>query len=157
PPEPEDIPLNILYEDDDLLAINKQRGLVVHPAAGNPSGTLVNALLHHCRQLPHLGDEIRPGIVHPLDKDTTGLPVVAKTDRAYLSLRQQIKARTVKRAYLALVHGDVVQERGWVEAPIGRHPVHRQKMAVVQRGGKPAFTHFRVVERFGDYTLVECR
>lgn len=157
PPEPEDIPLNILYEDEDVLVINKQRGLVVHPAAGSPRGTLVNALLHHTQQLPDVGDETRPGIVHRLDKDTTGVLVVAKSDRAYLSLREQIKAKTVKRAYLALVHGNVSQDRGFVEAPIGRHPVHRQRMAVVREGGKNAFTHFRVLERFGDFTLLECR
>lgn len=157
PPEPEDIPLDILYEDDDLMVINKQRGLVVHPAAGSPSGTLVNALLHHCQQLPNFGDDIRPGIVHRLDKDTTGVLVVAKSDRAYWSLGGQIRERTVKRAYLALVHGEVSRERGFVEAPIGRHPVHRKRMAVVRRGGKNAFTHFKVVERLNGYTLLECR
>lgn len=157
PPEPEPIPLSILHEDEDIIVINKQKGLVVHPAAGAPTGTLVNALLHHVGSLPVGGDDTRPGIVHRLDKDTSGAMVVAKSERAYHSLGRQFRAKTVKRVYRALVHGDVKDDRGVVAAPIGRHEIHRQKMRVVHHGGREAYTHYRVVERFGDYTLLECR
>lgn len=157
PPEPEPIPLDVIYEDDDVLVINKQKGLVVHPAAGAPTGTLVNALLYRGVALPTLSDEQRPGIVHRLDKDTSGAMVVAKSDRAYLSLGRQFREKAVKRVYLALVHGVVKDDRGIVEAPIGRHAVVRQKMAVVRHGGREAYTHYRVVERFSEYTLLECR
>jgi len=130
---------------------------VVHPAAGAPTGTLVNALLYHAPSLRSVGDENRPGIVHRLDKDTSGALVVAKSERAYHSLGRQFRAKTVKRVYWALVHGSVKGDRGVISAPIGRHETQRQKMAVVRHGGREAHTHYRVLERFGDYTLLECR
>lgn len=154
---PEEIPLDILYEDADLIVINKPRGMVVHPAVGNYSGTLVNALLDHCDDLGGINDTLRPGIVHRLDKDTTGALVVAKNDLAQRSLTEQIKARTARREYLALVHGSPGPDSAMIDAPIGRHPVDRKRMAVNTRTGKPAVTHFRVLERFGEYTLILCR
>lgn len=153
---PENIPLDIRYEDEDLVVVNKPRGMVVHPAAGNYSGTLVNALLYHCRNLSGINGVMRPGIVHRLDKDTSGLLVVAKNDKAHLSLANQIKNRTVNRRYIALVHGNITTERGTVDAPIGRHPVRRKEMAVIE-GGRHAVTHFAVLERFAAYTLVEAK
>lgn len=150
------IPLEILYEDGDLIVINKPRGMVVHPAAGNYQGTLVNALLAHCRDLSGIGGVIRPGIVHRLDKDTSGVLVAAKNDLAHLSLAKQLKEHTMTRRYLALVHGEFREKAGKIDAPIGRHPVQRKKMAVVARG-KPAVTHYRVLEELGPYTLVELR
>ncbi|MCX7780361.1 MAG: RluA family pseudouridine synthase [Negativicutes bacterium] len=160
-PEPvevvaEDIQLDVLYEDQDVIVINKARGMVVHPAAGNYSGTLVNALLGRCDDLSGINGEIRPGIVHRLDKDTSGVMVAAKNDRAHISLAEQIKERTASRKYLAIVHGNIAQDQGVIEAPIGRHPTERKKMAV-RSGGKEAVTRFRVLERFGSYTLVECK
>ena len=151
-PQAEDIGLNIHYEDDVILVINKPAGLVVHPGSGNWSGTLMNALLHHAPQLQILP---RAGIVHRLDKETSGLLVVAKTLEAQTDLVRQLQARTVKRQYLAVVEGKVSQAAGRVEAPIGRHPTARVKMAVVSRG-KPAVTHFKVLERFPKHTLIEC-
>ena len=151
--EPEDLPLLILYEDGDLIVVNKPRGMVVHPAAGNPSGTLVNALLNYCRDLSGIGGVLRPGIVHRLDKDTTGALVVAKNDFTHLGLAAQLKAGQMTRIYLALVHGSLAAWEGEIKAPIGRHPVHRKKMAVVPRG-KPAHTSYRVLAAFGPYTLV---
>lgn len=148
---PEAIPLDVVFEDDALIVIDKPAGLVVHPAAGNWSGTLLNALLHHC---PHLAGIPRAGIVHRLDKDTSGLLVVAKTLEAQTDLVRQLQARTVKREYQALARG-VVERAGTVDAPIGRHPTQRTRMAVVM-GGKPARTHYRIVERFSTCTLVEC-
>ncbi|MGE5492867.1 MAG: 23S rRNA pseudouridine(1911/1915/1917) synthase RluD [Actinomycetota bacterium] len=150
----EDIPLSIVYEDDALLVIDKPAGLVVHPGSGNWSGTLMNALLHHC---PAVEQVPRAGIVHRLDKETSGLLVVAKTLEAQTDLVRQLQARTVKRQYLAVAAG-VLERDGRVEAPIGRHPVQRIKMAVVSegRGGKPAVTRYRVLERFARCTLVEC-
>lgn len=163
-PEPEpleivaqDIPLDIVYEDEDVIVINKPRGLVVHPAAGNWSGTLVNALVDHCDDLGGIGGTLRPGIVHRLDKDTTGLLVVAKNAQSQENLSCQIKDREVKRQYLALVHGNPPVETAIVDAPIGRHPVDRKRMAVNTRTGRPAVTRFHVVERFGEYSLLECR
>ena len=159
PPEPslddipEDIPLSIRYEDATLIVIDKPAGLVVHPGNGNASGTLMNALLHHA---PALAGVPRAGIVHRLDKETSGLMVVAKTLEAQTDLVRQLQARTVKRHYLALVHGEV-RAAGTVDAPLGRHPVQRTKMAVVRQGGKAARTHYAVRERFGRCTLVECR
>lgn len=158
-PEPlrlagEDIPLDIVHEDADLLVINKPRGLVVHPAAGHEGGTLVNALLEHCRDLSGINDVLRPGIVHRLDRDTTGLLVVAKNDAAHLSLAEQLKERRLKRRYLAIVSGGLKDDRGLIEAPIARHPVDRKRMAVVE-GGRPARTRFTVRERFARATLVE--
>ncbi len=157
PPEdtsdrPEDIPLNVLYEDDALLVIDKPAGLVVHPGSGNRSGTLLNALLHHA---PQLSAVPRAGIVHRLDKDTSGLMVVARTVEAQTELVRQMQARSIRRHYLAVVHGDL-EGPGQVEEPIGRHPLQRTRMAVV-RSGRPALTHYIVHERFGRASLVECR
>ena len=153
---PEDIPLAILYEDSDIIVVNKARGMVVHPAAGVTHGTLVNALLYHCKNLSGINGEIRPGIVHRLDKDTSGVMVCAKNDRAHVSLAEQIKEKTATRTYIAIVHGNITEEAGTIKGAIGRHPTERKQMAIVE-GGKPAVTHFRVLERYGKYTLVECR
>ncbi|MDI6894905.1 MAG: RluA family pseudouridine synthase [Bacillota bacterium] len=152
--EPEEIPLDIVYEDTDLLVVNKPRGLVVHPGAGNPRGTLVNAVLKRCPDLGAVGDVIRPGIVHRLDKDTTGLLVVAKNQETLTALQAQLKDRRLARRYLAVVAGDIPGDEGEVDAPVGRHPVHRQRMAVV-RTGRPALTRWRVQERFGGATMLE--
>ncbi len=154
--QPEELPLEVLFEDADVIVINKPRGLVVHPAAGHRSGTLVNALLHHCVDLSGINDKIRPGIVHRLDKDTTGAMMAAKNDLAHLSLAAQIKERSARREYLALVRGNPPVDSGAVDAPIGRHPTERKRMAVSE-AGRPAVTHFRVLERFGEYTLLRCR
>lgn len=151
----EDLPLDIVYEDGDIVVINKPRGMVVHPAVGNMTGTLVHALMYHCRDLSGIGGTIRPGIVHRIDKDTTGLLVVAKTDRAHQSLTEQLAQRRMHRTYWALVEG-VVKIDGQVDAPIARHPVDRKKMAVVP-GGREALTFYHVQERFTAYTLLECR
>jgi len=153
----EDIPLDVLYEDDDMIIINKARGMVVHPATGNYSGTLVNALLEHCDDLSGINGVARPGIVHRLDKDTSGVMVVAKSDRAHLSLAEQIKERTASRRYLTIVHGNIKEEQGVIKAPIGRHPSDRKRMAVTFTNSKEAITNFRIIERFGAYTLVECK
>lgn len=155
--EGEEIPLDILYEDSDLIVINKPRGMVVHPAPGNTSGTLVNALLFHCKDLSGINGVMRPGIVHRLDKDTSGVMMAAKNDLAHLSLAGQIKDREVTRRYTALVHGNIQEPGGVVEAPIGRDPQDRKKMAVVLKNSKPALTRYTVLERYGDYTLVECK
>ena len=155
--KPEDIPLDILYEDEDIIVVNKARGMVVHPEAGVDSGTLVNALLFHCHDLSGINGEIRPGIVHRLDKDTSGVMVAAKNDKAHLNLAEQIGTKTAHRSYLAVVHGNIKEEAGIIKGDIGRHPTDRKRMAIVQENGKPAVTHFKVLERFGDYTLVECR
>lgn len=143
--EPENIPLDIVYEDDYLLIVNKPKGMVVHPAAGNPTGTLVNALLYHCgTSLSGINGVIRPGIVHRIDKDTSGLLAVAKTDAAHVSLAEQISSHSFGRRYEAIINGHLRDESGTVDAPIGRHPVDRKKMAIV-KGGKPAVTHYSVV------------
>ena len=156
--KPENIPLDIVYEDEDLIVINKPKGMVVHPAPGNYGGTLVNALLYHAKHLASLGAPLRPGIVHRLDKDTSGLMVVAKTDKAYASLAKQIKNRTVEKTYVALVHGVVKNDGGTIEARMGRHPVHRKKMAVVAGPrSREAHTYYKVLERFNKYTLVEIK
>ncbi len=151
--EAEAIPLDILYEDDSLIIINKPAGLVVHPSAGHEAGTLVNALLSHC-PLAEIGGVQRPGIVHRLDKDTTGAMVVAKTDQAHQHLQAQLKAKTARREYLGVVYGSPRTESGTIDQPIGRHPVDRKKMAVVpeEKGGRPSVTHWRVQERLGNYT-----
>ncbi len=154
--EPEDIPLDILYEDEHVIVINKPRGLVVHPAPGHSRGTLVNALLAHCGRLSGIGGVSRPGIVHRLDRDTSGVMAAAKSDLGHQSLAKQIKDRTAHRRYLALVHGDVALDEGTVETRIGRDPTDRKKMAVLREGGREAVTHYRVLERFTDFTLVEC-
>ena len=155
--EPEDIPLDILYEDKDIIVVNKARGMVVHPASGVYSGTLVNALLFHCQDLSGINGEIRPGIVHRLDKDTSGVMVCAKNDTAHLDLAEQIRTKTAHRTYWAIVHGNIKEEAGIIKGDIGRHPTDRKKMAIVRENGKPAVTHFKVLERFGEYTLVECK
>ena len=155
--EPEDIPLDILYEDKDIIVVNKARGMVVHPASGVYSGTLVNALLYHCQDLSGINGEIRPGIVHRLDKDTSGVMVCAKNDTAHLDLAEQIRTKTAHRTYWAIVHGNIKEEAGIIKGNIGRHPTDRKKMAIVRENGKPAVTHFKVLERFGEYTLVECQ
>lgn len=154
--EPEDIPLDILYEDADIIVINKARGMVVHPAAGVYHGTLVNALLAHCKDLSGINGLIRPGIVHRLDKDTSGVMVAAKNDKAHLDLAEQIRTKAAHRKYWAIVHGNIKEEEGVIHGAIGRHPVDRKKMAIVPEHGKSATTKFKVLERFGDYTLVEC-
>ena len=153
---PEDLPLDILYDDEDIIVVNQARGMVVHPAAGVTHGTLVNALLYHCKDLSGINGEIRPGIVHRLDKDTSGVMVCAKNDRAHVSLAEQIKEKTATRTYIAIVHGNITEEAGTIKGAIGRHPTERKQMAIVE-GGKPAVTHFRILERYGKYTLVECR
>lgn len=152
---PERIPLDIMYEDRDVVVVNKPAGLVVHPAAGNKTGTLVNALLYHCGNLSGIGGKLRPGIVHRLDKDTTGVLVAAKTDRAHQSLAAQFKKHSIKRKYLALVHGAIKEESGRIEAEIGRHATQRKKMSVTTRRGKRAVTRFKVMKRFDQFTLVE--
>lgn len=151
---PENIPLEIVYEDDDLAVINKPQGMVVHPSAGHPNGTLVNALLYHLENLSTINDVIRPGIVHRIDKDTSGLLMVAKNDKAHESLAIQLKDKTSLRKYVALVHGNISHEKGTINAPIGRSKVNR-KMQAVMAEGKPAVTHFNVLERFEQFTLVE--
>ena len=152
---PENIPLNILYEDEDVIVVNKPQGMVVHPANGNLSGTLVNALLFHCgNNLSAINGVVRPGIVHRIDKDTAGLLVVAKNNDAHNALAMQLKERKASRRYYALVNGNV-KENGTVDKPIGRHPKDRKKMAIVQ-GGREAVTHYNVLESFSGYTLLEC-
>ncbi|WP_418790520.1 RluA family pseudouridine synthase [Phosphitispora sp. TUW77] len=155
--QPENIPLDIVYEDSDLLVVNKPQGMVAHPAAGNYSGTLVNALLFHCDDLSGINGVIRPGIVHRIDKDTSGLLVVAKNDFAHLSLAEQFKEHSISRKYIALVHGVVMEPGGIVDAPLGRDPRDRKKMAVVTRNAKKAITKYRVLERFNCYSLIECQ
>ena len=153
----ENLNLDIVYEDSDVIVINKPRGMVVHPSAGNQHGTLVNGLLYHCTDLSGINGVLRPGIVHRIDKDTTGLLIVAKNDKAHLSLADQLKDKTVNRLYYALVHGVMEHDYGTIDAPIGRDVKDRQKMAVTAVNSKHAVTHFKVVERFKNYTLVECR
>lgn len=154
---PEAIPLDILYEDADLLVINKPAGLVVHPAAGHSSGTLVNALLHHCGSLAAIGGEQRPGIVHRLDRDTSGIMVVAKSDRALAGLMNQFKQRTIHKNYVALVWGHPSPARGTIKTLIGRHRADRKKMAVQPKTGRAAVTHYELSERLGDISLVRIR
>ncbi len=153
---PQDIPLDILYEDEQLIILNKPAGLVVHPAPGHPDGTLVNALLAHCPHLPGIGGVQRPGIVHRLDKDTTGAIAIAKTELAHRHLQTQLKSKTARREYLGVVYGAPHTERGTINLPIGRHPVDRKKMAIVpvEKGGRIAVTHWQVKERLGNYTLM---
>lgn len=156
-PTAEEIPLEILYEDGDLIVLNKPSGMSVHPGAGNPGGTVVNALLAHCDDLSGIGGEIRPGIVHRIDKDTTGVIVVAKNDRSHQGLARQFKEHTIKRVYLALVYGSPKTDKGRIESSIGRHPVDRKRMSGSARRGKNAVTHWRIRERFGPVSAVELR
>ena len=154
---PEDIPLDIVYEDQDLLVVNKPSGMVVHPAPGNPSGTLVNALLYHCRgELSGINGALRPGIVHRIDKQTSGLLVVAKTDEAHKKLAAELEGHHITREYHALVQGGFANDTGTIDLPIGRHPVDRKRMAVIRDGhtSRPAVTHYTVAERFGDVTYL---
>lgn len=156
-PKPQDIPLDIVYEDEDVLVINKPAGLAVHPGAGIPDGTLVNALLGRCASLSVIGGEARPGIVHRLDKDTSGLLIVAKNDHAHRTLSDDLATRRISRVYWAIVLRECEQATGVINAPIARHPMNRIKMAVVRNGGREAITFWKVVERFHRFTLVECR
>jgi len=154
--EPKQMDLDIIYEDGDVLVINKPSGMVVHPAHGHFNDTMVNGLLYHCKDLSGINGVLRPGIVHRIDRDTSGLLMVAKNDLAHQSLAEQLREHSVERAYLALVHGNLPEPAGLVDAPIGRHATERKKMAVVF-GGKEARTHYKVKERFGQYTFIECR
>ena len=165
---PENIPLDVVYEDGDIIVVNKPVGMVVHPAAGNPSGTLVNALLYHCKgSLSGIGGVLRPGIVHRIDKDTSGLLVVAKNDRAHLHLAEQIKEHSAHRIYRAICVGNIKEDEGTVDLPIGRHPTDRKRMAVVRdpdREARDAVTHYRVLQRFAGrqlwgnaFTYIECK
>lgn len=154
---PENITLDIIYEDDDVVVLNKARGMVVHPAPGNYTGTLVNALLYHCSNLSGINSAIRPGIVHRLDKDTSGIMIVAKNDAAHISLSQQIQSKNAVRTYLAVVRGNIKTDSGTIETQIARDKTDRKKMAVVKEGGRDAITDYEVLERFGKYTLVRCK
>ena len=154
---PEDIPLDILYEDDDILVVNKPKGMVVHPSAGHSSHTLVNALMFHCKdRLSGINGVLRPGIVHRIDKDTTGSLLVCKNDHAHQVLAEQLKEHSITRRYHAVVHGKLKEDTGTVSAPIGRHPTDRKKMSTRAVHARSAVTHYRVLERFGDYTYIEC-
>lgn len=162
PPEasealPEEIPLDILYEDPDVIVVNKPAGMVVHPGAGNPAGTLVNALLAHCRDLSGIGGKIRPGIVHRIDKDTSGVIIAAKNDHAHLSLARQFSEHTIKRIYLAIVYGSPKTDSGRIESTIGRHPVDRTRMSSTAKHGKHAATHWKVIARYEGVTLIRLR
>ena len=155
---PEDIPLDILYEDEDVMVVNKPKGMVVHPSAGHTSGTLVNAILFHCQgNLSGINGVMRPGIVHRIDKDTTGALLICKNDVAHRDLAEQLKEHSIKRRYRAIVSGNLKDDEGTVEGPIGRHPVDRKKMAINYKNGKEAITHYKVLERFGNATYIECR
>ena len=155
---PQNIPLDVVYEDADLIVINKPVGLVVHPAPGHPDGTLVNALLFHCAgSLSGVGGALRPGIVHRIDRDTSGLMVAAKNDFAHLSLSAQLQDHSLRRTYEAVVVGNVREDRGTVDAPIGRHPTDRKKMAVTDKNSRPAITHYEVLRRYPGYTYLRCR
>ncbi|MBF8982210.1 RluA family pseudouridine synthase [Lutibacter sp. B2] len=155
--EAENIPIEIVYEDEDVVVVNKSQGMVVHPAPGHRKGTLVNALLFHCKNLSSINGVIRPGIVHRIDKDTSGLLMVAKNDQAHRSLAEQLKNHTSNRKYIAIVHGNIKENEGTICAPIGRNPIDRLKMAVVSKNGKEAITHFKVLERFKNYTYVQLK
>lgn len=156
--EGENIPLDIVYEDDDVLVVNKPRGMVVHPAVGNINGTLVNAIMYHCGdRLSSINGVVRPGIVHRIDKDTSGLLMVAKNDKAHTSLSKQLYEHTITRVYTALVQDNIKEDQGTIDQPIGRDPKNRLKKAVNGSGAKRAVTHFKVMERYGEYTLVQCR
>lgn len=155
---PENIPLDILYEDQDLIVVNKPKGMVVHPAAGHYSGTLVNAIMYHCGdELSGINGVMRPGIVHRIDQNTTGSLLICKNDMAHNAIAEQLKVHSITRKYRAIVHGNLKEDHGTVNAPIGRHPVDRKKMAIEPRNGKEAITHYQVLERFGNYTYIECQ
>lgn len=155
--EPQKMELEIVYEDEDVILINKPKGMVVHPAPGHTKDTLVNGLLYHCKDhLSGINGVARPGIVHRIDRDTTGILIVCKNDLAHQSIAAQLKEHSITRRYRALVHGNLKDDQGTIEGAIGRHPVDRKKMAINERNGKPAVTHYTVLERFGSYTLIEC-
>lgn len=154
----ENIPLDIVYEDADVILINKPKGMVVHPAPGHYTGTMVNALMYHCKEeLSGINGVLRPGIVHRIDMDTTGIVIACKNDFAHNSIAEQLKEHSITRRYYAIVYGSVREDEGTVNAPIGRHPVDRKKMAINEKNGKTAVTHYKVIERFGGYTWIECR
>ncbi len=156
--EAENIPLDILYEDDDLLMVNKPKGMVVHPSAGHTTGTLVNAVMYHCKEdLSGINGVMRPGIVHRIDKDTTGVLVICKNDKAHNFVAEQLKEHSITRKYRAIVNGVIKEDEGTVNAPIGRHPTERKKMAINEKNGKHAVTHYRVLERFANHTYIECQ
>ena len=156
--EPEDIPLDILYEDKDVIVVNKPKGMVVHPAAGHYSGTMVNALMYHCgSELSGINGVMRPGIVHRIDMDTTGSVIACKNDKAHNCIAEQLKDHSITRRYHAICHGVLKEDEGTVNKPIGRHPTDRKKMAVNEKNGKNAVTHYKVLERFSEYTYIECR
>ena len=156
--EAENIPLDILYEDDDLLMVNKPKGMVVHPSAGHTTGTLVNAVMYHCKEdLSGINGVMRPGIVHRIDKDTTGVLVICKNDKAHNFVAEQLKEHSITRKYRAIVNGVIKEDEGTVNAPIGRHPTERKKMAINEKTGKHAVTHYRVLERFANHTYIECQ
>ena len=156
--EPENIPLDILYEDKDVLLINKPKQMVVHPAPGHYSGTLVNAIMYHCgNELSGINGVMRPGIVHRIDMDTTGSLVICKNDVAHQSLSEQLKEHSINRIYEAIVHGNIKENEGTVNAPIGRHPTDRKKMSIHAKNGREAITHYKVLERFGNYTHIQCK
>jgi len=154
---PEKMNLDILYEDSDILMVNKPKGMVVHPAAGHASGTLVNGLMAHCKDLSGINGVLRPGIVHRIDMDTTGVLVVCKNDIAHNDIAQQLKVHSITRVYYAIVYGNIKEEDGVVDAPIGRHPIDRKKMSINEKNGKPAVTHYHVLKRSGRFTYLECR
>ena len=154
----EDIPLDILYEDSDLLIVNKPKGMVVHPSAGHYSGTLVNALMYYCKDdLSGINGVMRPGIVHRIDMDTTGSLLVCKNDYTHQNLAEQLKEHSLKRVYHAIVHGVLKEDEGTIDAPIGRHPIDRKKMSINNKNGKEAVTHYKVIQRFKDYTYIQCQ
>ena len=156
--EPQKMDLDIVYEDEDVILINKPKGTVVHPAPGHTTDTLVNGLLYHCKDnLSGINGVARPGIVHRIDRDTTGILIVCKNDMSHNSIAAQLKEHSINRRYRALVHGNIKEDTGTVERPIGRHPIDRKKMAINEKNGKPAITHYTVLERFGNYTLIECK
>ena len=156
--EPQEMDLDIVYEDEDVILINKPKGMVVHPAPGHTTDTLVNGLLYHCRDnLSGINGVARPGIVHRIDRDTTGILIVCKNDMSHNSIAAQLKEHSINRRYRALVHGNLKEDQGTVEGSIGRHPIDRKKMAINEKNGKPAVTHYTVLERFGNYTLIECK
>ncbi|WP_313153613.1 RluA family pseudouridine synthase [Lacrimispora sp.] len=155
---PEEIPLDIVYEDKDIILINKPKGMVVHPAAGHYSGTLVNGLMSHCRsELSGINGVMRPGIVHRIDMDTTGVLIVCKNDMAHNSISEQLKEHSITRRYAAIVHGVLKEDEGTINAPIGRHPIDRKKMSINEKNGREAITHYRVLERFKQFTYIECQ
>ena len=154
--EAEDIPLDILFEDNDLLVVNKPKGMVVHPSAGHYSGTLVNAIMYHCKEsLSGINGEIRPGIVHRIDMNTTGSLIVCKNDASHINIAEQIKVHSVNRIYEGIVHGNVKDDEGTIDGPIGRHPIERKKMSINEKNGKPATTHYKVLARYGNYTYMQ--